>query len=54
MVRKLLDAGAEVNKRDIYGDTALFYAVLRGNRLAVEELLKVEGVDVEVTQLEYH
>ena len=43
-----MKAGGNVNDRDVYGDTPLFFAVLRGNVEAVEELLACEGVDVEV------
>ena len=48
VIRSLVKAGGNVNDRDVYGDTPLFFAVLRGNVEAVEELLACEGVDVEV------
>ena len=49
VIRQLVGADAEVNARDIYGDTPLFFAVLRGNEEAAEELLGCTGVDVDVS-----
>jgi len=47
-VRRLLRAGAEVNARDRYGQTALMLAAHRGHREIVEELLRA-GADLNLT-----
>ncbi len=44
MITALLKAGADVNSRDIYGNTALAWASYRGNKDAVKLLLAQPGV----------
>ena len=36
----LIKQGSDVNVRDIYGQTPLHYACMRGNEVACRELLK--------------
>ena len=48
IIENLAKAHADVNARDNYGDTPLFYAVLRGNECSVEEILSLQDVDVNV------
>ena len=45
----LVSKNADVNARDVFGDTPLMYAVGRGNMVALEELLKCEDIDVDVS-----
>ena len=46
IVRRLLDAGVDINARTDWGDTAAHYAALRGT-YEVLELLCEEGINVD-------
>ena len=51
VIKNLVSHGADVNSRDAYGSTPLFFAVLRGNLTAVEELLNCPDIDLEVQSM---
>ena len=48
VVKALIEAGADVNKQDHYGNTALGAATAQGSTLVVMELIKA-GADVNLT-----
>jgi hypothetical protein len=52
MITALLKAGADVNSRDIYGNTALAWASYRGNQDAVKLLLTQPGVKLDETDVD--
>ena len=43
----LMDAGADMNAQDMYGDTALIIAAKKGNAIQLDILIKV-GANVNV------
>jgi ankyrin repeat protein len=47
MVTALIEAGADVNSPDDYGDTALFWASARGNKSSVKLLLARPGIKLD-------
>ena len=48
-IHYLIDRGADINVRDIYGQTPLHYSAMRGNELACTDLLTYKGkVSLEV------
>ena len=49
IIQTLAKSHADINARDLCGDTPLFFAVLRGNHDAVEELLTLQDIDVDVS-----
>jgi len=49
ILKLLIEAGADINKVDSFGNTALHYAVERGNQKLIE-LLLLFGCDVNKTQ----
>ena len=51
IMRQLLDAGADVNKKDKYGRTALHFASSNGKDAAIQMLLTQAGVSVNATTL---
>lgn len=48
VVRILVECGAEVNSRDIYDQTPLHFAAMRGNDPSARDLLNCPQVDIEV------
>ncbi|ROT68232.1 putative transient receptor potential cation channel subfamily A member 1-like [Penaeus vannamei] len=48
VVRILVECGAEVNSRDIYDQTPLHFAAMRGNDPSARDLLTCPQVDIEV------
>ena len=45
----LVSNGADINQEDKYGLTPLHYAAMRGNELAMKQLLSYSDVNVEVS-----
>lgn len=52
LVEKLVKAGAAVNLRDVYKNTALHYSCLSNSKKTVEILLAVANVDITVLNFE--
>ena len=44
----LLEQKANVNAKDFYGSTSLHFAAMRGNVMAVKQLLSQKGINIEV------
>ena len=51
IMKLLVDAGANVNKKDKYGRTALHFACSNGKDEAITLLLALPGIDVNATSL---
>lgn len=49
VIHFLIKRGADINERDTYGQTALHYAAMRGNEVAVKELLSYKNLRIEAT-----
>ncbi|CAL4060386.1 unnamed protein product, partial [Meganyctiphanes norvegica] len=47
IVRVLVESGAEVNAEDVYGQTPLHFAAMRGNEAAALDLLSYPQVNIE-------
>lgn len=47
-MKVLVENGAEVDSRDVYGMTPLHYAAMRGHDVAARDLLECPQVDIEV------
>ncbi|KAL8599950.1 hypothetical protein ACOMHN_050252 [Nucella lapillus] len=47
VINFLISNGANINCRDIYGQTPLHFAAMRGNEVACRDLLSIAGVDIE-------
>lgn len=48
VIRILVECGAEVNPRDVYGQTPLHYAAMRGNDPAASDLIACPQIILEV------
>lgn len=48
VIKVLVENGADVHARDIYGLTPLHYAAMRGHDVAARDLLEFGHVDTEV------
>ena len=48
VITYLISKGAQVNAVDIYGQTPLHFAAMRGNEVACKDLLNIPGVNIEV------
>ena len=51
ILKYLLQHKANVNAKDSFGSTALHYAAMRGNEMAVQQLLCQHDINIEVTYL---
>ena len=49
VISYLISKGAQVNTVDIYGQTPLHFAAMRGNEVACRDLLNIQGVNIEVS-----
>ncbi|KAL4233751.1 hypothetical protein ACF0H5_008431 [Mactra antiquata] len=47
VIHYLINKGADINERDIYGQTPLHYACMRGNEIACKELLNYPSLTLE-------
>ncbi|XP_070189214.1 transient receptor potential cation channel subfamily A member 1 homolog [Littorina saxatilis] len=47
VITYLISKDADVNSRDIYGQTPLHFAAMRGNEVACKDLLGISGVNIE-------
>ena len=48
VISYLISKGAQVNSVDMYGQTPLHFAAMRGNEVACRDLLSITNVNIEV------
>ena len=51
VINYLISKRADINERDIYGQTPLHYACMRGNEVATRELLQYSQLQLEVFKI---
>ena len=49
LIEYLVSKSADINIQDLYGSTPLHYATMKGNEMAVEELLSIKTVNINVS-----